>query len=56
MGDKGCARSSGRGAGGSGRGSFVEVARSSWFPNVLLGVCGLRVAAGSPDLDESSKE
>lgn len=38
MGDKGCARSSGRGAGGSGRGSFVEVARSSWFPNALLGV------------------
>lgn len=44
MGDKGCAESSGRGAGGSGQGSFVEVARSSCFPNAFLGVCGLRAA------------
>lgn len=37
MGDKGCAKSSGQGAGGLGWDGFVEVARSRCFRNVFVG-------------------
>lgn len=47
MGDRGCAKSSAQGASGLGWSGFVEVARSSWLPNTVLGGVSWRRAGRS---------